>query len=211
MYRRSLLWGMGVLVLLVAAAGCSRKPIQNTGSGGQNIICFGDSITLGYGVNLEEAYPAALAALTGLPVINAGVDGDTSKAALLRLKADVLTRNPRLVIVEFGGNDFLRKIPREETFDNVRSMLRRIQAQGAMVAIADVSAGLFMREYRWTLRRIAKEEGALFIPGILRGIITDPRLKTDAVHPNAAGYKLIAQRIAAVIMPYLTSRSNSSP
>ena len=195
-----------VLFLLVLTAGCAKQEIKNLNSKGKNIICFGDSITFGYGVNPGEDYPTVLSRIAGIPVFNKGVDGDTSFDGLKRVKSDVLDNDPALVIVEFAGNDFLKKVPFEATVRNTREIVRNIQAQGAIVAIADISAGFFLREYRKALARIAREEGAIFIPSILGGIITNPSMKSDFFHPNAAGYKIIAQRIYRAIFPYLKSK-----
>jgi len=189
--------------LLIGFSGCAKKEIINLGSKGKNIICFGDSITFGYGVNEGEDYPTALAKMIGEPVINAGVDGDTSTDGLKRLEQDVLKHEPLLVIVEFGGNDFLKKVPKEETFKNISLMVDKIHSEGAMVAIADISAGMFFREYRLSLRRLAREKGAIFIPSVLSGIITTPQLKSDFLHPNADGYAIVARRVYRAIRPYL--------
>jgi acyl-CoA thioesterase-1 len=137
------------------------------------------------------------------PVINAGIDGDTTTEALKRLKSDVLDRDPLLVVVEFGGNDFLRKIPNDVTINNIKEMVERIQAKGAMVAIVDISAGILLSEYRKAFYDMAREKQAIFIPKILSGIITSPNLKSDFIHPNADGYKVIAQKIYREIMPCL--------
>jgi lysophospholipase L1-like esterase len=111
---------------VIALTGCAKREIKNIDSKGTNIICFGDSITFGYGVQAGEDYPTALAKLVSLPVINMGIDGDTSTEALRRLESDALDRNPLLVIIEFGGNDFLRKIPQDITLNNVKKMIERI-------------------------------------------------------------------------------------
>jgi len=137
------------LFLLVAMGmslcGCAKQEIRNLDAKGDSIVCFGDSITFGYGAAPGEDYPAALSKMVKFPVINAGVDGDTSFAALDRLEQDVLSKNPRLVIVEFCGNDFLKKIPEETTVENLSKIIDRIQEKGAMVALVDISAGLFFR------------------------------------------------------------------
>jgi len=196
-----------VILLLVycviALGGCAKREIKNIDSKGANIICFGDSITFGYGVEMGQDYPSALAKLLSIPVINMGIDGDTSTEALKRLESDVLERNPLLVIIEFGGNDFLRKIPQEVTLNNVKEMVERIQAKGAMAAIVDISAGMFLAEYRTAFSNLAREKGAIFISSILSGIITNPHLKSDFIHPNADGYKILAQRIYRTIIPAL--------
>ena len=190
-------------LLFVTLAGCAKKEIKNIGSRGKNIVCFGDSITFGYGAEPGGDYPSALTKMTSIPVINAGIDGDTSTEAIKRIKSDVLDREPLLVIVEFGGNDFLRKIPQEVTLNNMKEIIDKVQAQGAMVAVADISTGMILKEYHSAFYNLTREKGAIFIPPILSGIITNPRLKSDFIHPNADGYNVIAQRIYRVITPYL--------
>jgi len=193
-------------IFLFLAMGCAKREIKNTDAKGKNIICFGDSITFGYGAGPGEDYPSALAKIIGLPVINVGIDGDTSSEALKRLDSDVISRNPLLVLVEFGGNDFLRKVPLATTVDNIRAIVEKIQEKGAMVAVVDVSAGLFLGDYRKAYRKLAEETGAIFIPSILQGIITNPSMKSDFLHPNAQGYRMIAQKIDLAIKPYLKQR-----
>jgi len=192
---------------LIALGGCAKREIKNLDSKGVNIICFGDSITFGYGVEPGEDYPSALAKLMSIPVINMGIDGDTSSEAVKRIETDVLDRNPLLVLIEFGGNDFLRRIPKETTLSNVAEMIERIQARGAMVAIVDISAGMFLVEYRKAFSKLAREKEAIFIPSILSGIITNPSFKSDFIHPNANGYKIVAQRIYRSILPYLNQNT----
>ena len=192
-----------LIILSLVLAGCLKHEIKNSGSKGKDIICFGDSITFGYGVAPGQDYPTALAKLLKLPVINAGVDGDTTFLALERLDNDVLTKNPRLVIVEFCGNDFIKKIPREDTLKNLSKIIDRIQEQGAMVALVDISSGMFFQEYRRDFKKLAVKKGAIFIPVVLSDIITNPAMKSDFFHPNARGYKIIAIRVCDVINQYI--------
>ena len=190
-------------IALVALTGCAKREIKNIDSRGQNIICFGDSITWGYGANPGEDYPSLLAKMTNIPVINAGIDGDTSTEALKRIDSDILDRNPLLVIIEFGGNDFLRKIPTEQTLENIKNMVEKIQGKGAMVVIVDISTSMLLGEYHALFLRLAQEKKAIFIPRILSGIITNPKFKSDFIHPNSLGYNMIAQRIYRSIITYL--------
>jgi acyl-CoA thioesterase-1 len=189
--------------LLLATAGCAKREIKNIDSKGKEIICFGDSITFGYGVNPGQDYPSALSSLIQKPVINAGVDGDTTTQALKRIQRDVLDKDPRLVIIEFGGNDFLEKVPQEETVRNLKKMVELVQARGAIAAVVDVSAGLFFADYRKLYQKVAEETGAIFVPHVLSGIITNPSMKSDFMHPNAEGYKIVAHRVLRAIRPYL--------
>jgi len=195
--------GFLAIVLSIALSGCAKQEIKNLVGPGSGIICFGDSITFGYGANPGEDYPTALGKMAKVSVINAGVDGDTSFSALERLEQDVLIKKPRLVIVEFCGNDFLKKIPKETTIKNLSEVIDRIQAQGIMVALVDISAGMFFREYRQAFKELAEKKQAIFIPVVLYKIITNPVMKSDFFHPNARGYKIIADRIYNAIRRYI--------
>lgn len=197
------LFSVFCLLSFVSLTGCSKPEIRNLNAQGANIICFGDSITFGYGANPGEDYPTALGKIVRLPVINSGVDGDTTFAALERLENDVLAKNPRLVIVEFCGNDFLKNIPKEDTVKNLAAIIERIQEKGAMVALVDISAGILFWEYGVAFRKLAAEKKAIFIPVILNRIITNPAMKSDFFHPNARGYQVIAKRIYRGIAAYI--------
>lgn len=192
--------------LVVLLGGCAKQEIKNIDSKGVNIICFGDSLTFGYGADIGGDYPTLLAKIIKIPVINAGVDGDTSIEGLKRIKSEALDKNPLLVIIEFSGNDFLKHIPVEITLGNVEEMINQVQANGAMAALVDISAGMILGEYRAKLSKLARHKGAIYIPSILEGIVTNPSLKSDFLHPNSNGYNIIAQRVYRRIIPYLKKR-----
>ncbi|MFH1397751.1 MAG: GDSL-type esterase/lipase family protein [Candidatus Omnitrophota bacterium] len=183
-----------LIFFLVQLWGCQPK-IANLDSNGKDIICFGDSITKGAGSTEGNDYPSLLSQKLNMQVINAGVDGDTTRDALARINEDVLQYNPRLVIVEFSGNDFLKGISPQETFDNLDRILVMIQQKQAMVVMAEVAAGHFGDKYLYGFKKIAKKRRALLIPNIMKGIFFDPSLKSDQIHPNDAGYHIIADRI----------------
>ena len=192
---------------VMALIGCVQRKIKNIDSKGEVIVCFGDSLTFGYGAEPSQDYPGILSRLSGWQVINAGISGNTSAEAMLRLNADVLEKKPFLAIIEFGPNDFLTKVPLQETEKNVCMMIDQVQARGAMVAIVDISTGLLFREYRELYQRLARGKGAVFIPGVFLGIITNPSLKSDFLHPNSQGYKIIAGRIYKALLPYVEQNS----
>jgi len=194
---------LAVFIFLLLISACAKKEIKNIDSNGKNIVCFGDSITFGYGVNVGEDFPSALGKMVNMPVINSGVDGDTSAQGLKRIKSDVLDHNPLIVLIEFGGNDFTHKVPMDETINNIREIVRLIQSKGSMTAIVDISAGLFMRDYRVRLSKLASETGSIFVPQALNRIITNPSMKSDFMHPNIQGYKIVAERVHKAISPYL--------
>lgn len=145
------LWGIFLLV------GCAPS-IANLDSKGKTIICFGNSITEGVGASEGNDFPSLLAKKIGRPVINAGKGGETTFDALKRIEEDVLQKHPKLVIVELGGNDYLQKIPQSETFKNLDEMTRRIQAQGAMVVLAEIKKDYFMMDITRDFGKSPKKE-----------------------------------------------------
>lgn len=169
--------------------------ITNLDSSGTAVIAFGDSLTAGYGAAPGEDWPSRLSSRIGTTVSNAGVSGDTTESAAARL-GDALAQNPRVVIVGLGGNDFLRGVPIAATEANLRSIIRRIQASGAMVALLGFKFPSMNANYEKMYARIAKDEGCYLIAGTLSGILTDRNLKSDEIHPNARGYDLMAERMA---------------
>lgn len=202
--RRFRVFGCFLLVALAGACGGERyDDVRNIRSAGETIICFGDSLTEGVGAGAGGEYPSVLSRLIGFPVVNAGRRGDTTAQALERLPEAVLNRNARLVVVLLGGNDFLRQVPRQETRKNLEEVVRRIQASGAMVVIAGLRLGLFTDEFSPIFEETAKKFGALYVSQVMKGILNDAKLRSDSIHPNGAGYGLIAERIAEKIKPLL--------
>ena len=169
--------------------------VRNLDSKGAGVVAFGDSLTAGFGAPPGEDYPARLSQLTGVTIQNAGVSGDTTESALARLD-DVIARNPRIVIVGLGGNDFLRRAPLSSTEANLRTIVRRIQESGAMVVVLGFRFPSISGNYEDMYERVADGERAMLIEGPLKGILNDPALKSDEIHPNARGYELMASRIA---------------
>jgi acyl-CoA thioesterase-1 len=170
--------------------------VADLNSRGTALIAFGDSITAGYGAAAGDDYPTKLSQMIGATVINAGVSGDTTESSLGRLDADVLSRDPRLVFVGLGGNDFLHGVPIATTETNLRSIVQQIHARGAMVILLGFRFPSMSANYESMYERIAHDERCLLVPHVLSGILTDPSLKSDEIHPNGRGYALIAERIA---------------
>ena len=194
---------VGIAAVAFACGGENFTKIRNLHSAGETIICFGDSLTEGVGASAGEDYPSVLSRQLGSSVINAGVRGDTTAAALERLTDEVLDKNPRLVILLLGGNDFLRQRPHRETRQNLEEIVRRVQEHGGMVVIAGIRLGVFGDEYAEIFEQTAERFGALYIPQVMKGILTNSSLRSDPIHPNSAGYRLIADRIAEKIKPLL--------
>jgi acyl-CoA thioesterase I len=197
-----------ILAALLLLTACAPR-VTNLDSRGADIIAFGDSLTAGYGAGSGEDYPSVLSTLLGTPIINAGANGDTTESALARVDADVLARDPRIVLLGLGGNDFLRGVGIAETEANLRAIVRKVQARGAMVVLLGFRFPTLGPSYEDMYERVAEEEGCLLIPDLLDGIMRDPSLKSDAIHPNARGYKLVAERVSGPCRK-LIERANSA-
>jgi len=180
-----------------------RPEIKNATPEGDNIICFGDSLTYGTGASPGMDYPSQLSAMTGQTIINAGVPGDTTGSALKRLENDVLSDSPKIVLITLGGNDLKNKVPREKAFENLRRIIELIQEKGALVVVGGIDIPLFGRGFGDEYEDVSKETGAVLIPNIYKGLLNNPSLMSDTVHPNDNGYAIMAQRFYEAIRPYL--------
>jgi lysophospholipase L1-like esterase len=188
-----------VLCLLVLTTACgSGEPSQQLEALGQDaiILAFGDSLTYGTGANHQtESYPALLAQLSGKTVINAGVPGEVSGEGLSRLKSLLNEYQPALVLLCHGGNDLLRKLDTGKLKSNLQQMINLIREQGADVVMLSVpKPGLFLKAAP-LYSELADRQQVLLENEIIADVESETALKSDAIHPNAAGYRLIAERI----------------
>ncbi|MBR4592319.1 MAG: hypothetical protein IKO35_03840 [Elusimicrobiaceae bacterium] len=199
--KKWIFWGLLVVAGTMWYFSNGKPTIKNAGRPVQLIAAFGDSLTAGQGAAKMQAYPAVLEKLSGVQVVNLGRSGETAVQARERL-GDVLVLQPQLVLIEFGANDFMQSRSREAAVAAVAHMVETVQAAGAMAVIVD-TGGPGMEGYTNAYKKLAREKHALFVPGIMKGIFNKRSLKSDMIHPNAAGYELIAQRIYKTIKPYL--------
>lgn len=186
--------GIAVLAFIFWPSGLS--DVKNLDSPGSSVIAFGDSLTAGYGASPGEDYPTRLSGLVSTTIRNAGRSGDTTEAALARMDSDVLAHSPRIVIVGLGGNDYLRGIPIATTESNLRTIIRKAQSAKAMVVLLGFRFPSLQVSYETMYERVAEEEGCLFVPDLLDGILSDQNLRSDAIHPNARGYQIMAERVS---------------
>jgi len=189
-----------LLTLFLLAACGGQEPVTLSGD---NIICFGDSLTFGTGATPDKSYPAQLAAIINQPVINAGIPGDTTTRALQRLERDVLSRTPRMVLITLGGNDLKNGVDKQVAFKNLKEIVEAIQAEGALVVIGGIKLLFWDRGYEAEYEKLADETGAILIPNILGGLMGNEELMHDTIHPNAAGYEIMAKKFHKAIEPYL--------
>lgn len=168
---------------------------------GSRVVALGDSLTAAVGIAPTEAWPDLLADRTGWAVINAGVSGDTSSDALQRLPALLEEHGPALVLVALGGNDMLRRISQEETIANLGKMLALIKAHGAKPVLLatprpSVTGAVFQNLSAADFyRQVAEEHEVPLIEDAIAEVLSDPQLKGDPLHPNAAGHAKLARKI----------------
>lgn len=187
------------LVAVFLLAACERTPTLPQLSPHDVIVAFGDSLTHGTGASTDTAYPAVLATLTGRTVINAGVPGDTTTTALQRLPAVLDAHKPRLVLLCLGGNDMLRKHPEAETENNLRLLVQTIRSSGAEVVLIGVPAPKLFGGAPDFYARVAKDLRLPLEDEIFVEVLKDNRLKADPIHANAAGYRVVAERLAELL------------
>lgn len=198
MNRRTFLLGAGALLLTA----CGRKSAQTHAKipEGSTVLALGDSLTFGYGANPGESYPEQLHKLTGWNIVNGGVSGDTSAQALSRLPA-LLARKPKLVIVGIGGNDFLRKVPEEQTRANIAKIIETVQKENipaVLVSVPHITLGtLFGHLSDHPLYEdLSEEYGIPLFGGAWAEILGDNNLKSDQIHANGKGYRRFAEKLS---------------
>jgi acyl-CoA thioesterase-1 len=179
----------------------------------RTLVFLGDSLTAGYGLARQEAFPSLVEArirAAGLDwkVVNAGVSGDTSAGARARLDF-IFRQKPRLIFLCIGSNDGLRGLPVAELEQNLRAILDRARKEGARVILAGAMLPEnYGQEYREAFRslypRLAKEYRLPFLPFLLAGVAMNPGLnQEDGIHPNAQGARRVADTVWRLLEPEL--------
>lgn len=190
-----LLAGLALLALLMSLKKHDlhlKKPLPQNAT----VLAFGDSLTHGFGAPEGESYPDVLSRLTGLHVINAGVNGETSAEGLRRLPALLTEHHPDLTIICFGGNDILQKLPMEALKQNLSKMVQITKASGSNVLLLSVpNLTLFGLSPLPLYEEAAKENDVPLLDGVLADILDQPALKSDYIHPNAKGYRKMAEAV----------------
>lgn len=179
------------------------------------IVAFGDSLTAGYGLRPEEAWPARLEAKLrqegwSAVVQNAGLSGETTTGGLRRIEW-ILRECPDLLIVALGANDGLRGLPLERTEENLLDIIEKGRTRCPAVKV--VLAGMlvppnlgpeYTRQFRDLFPRVAWRAKATLIPFLLEGVAGRPELNLpDGIHPNPEGHRIIAETVWKVLQPLL--------
>ncbi len=162
------------------------------------IIAFGDSLTEGVG-STQSNLVDWLEAYTGYDIINAGISGDTTGDALLRITNSVLAHNPSIVLILLCGNDILQGLPVSQTFSNLHTIVSLVQSNGAVALVVGIYNGFLEDSYREEFHELYTSTRSVFVPDIFSGILENPFTTIGGTHPNDEGYRRMALRIAPVL------------
>jgi acyl-CoA thioesterase I len=186
-------------VIMLLSCGCSSVPQLPRLPADGVVLAFGDSITSGTGAKPEERYPAVLAQLIGRKVVNAGVPGEVTAEGVARLPEVLDRERPALVVLCHGGNDLLRRLDGGETAANLRAMVRMTRERGIAVVLVGVPSPDLSLSPPKFYREVADEFSIPYDGTTLPRVLGKGSLKSDYIHPNAAGYCKLAESLAKLL------------
>ena len=188
------------LLIALLLGGCGEKVPRVAAVGPDEVIvAFGDSLTYGTGAAESESYPVVLAQLIGRRVVRAGVPGEVTAQGLVRLPQVIEEHQPALVIVCLGGNDMLRKLDEAQIRSNLRQIIRTLRDRGIAVVLVGVPKPALLTSAAAFYGELAKEHRIPYEGKILNHIMHQLDLRSDAIHPNAKGYRRMAEAIAELL------------
>jgi acyl-CoA thioesterase I len=190
---------LSLLLLAVLAACGDAAPKIDRLAPGDAIVAFGDSITFGTGASESESYPAVLSTLISRPVVNSGVPGEVTAGGLARLPGVIEAHSPKLVLLCLGGNDMLRHHNEARTKSNLRAMIKMLKDKGISVLLIGVPKPSLITSAPEFYSEIATEFGIPYEAKIVTSVLYTPDEKADPIHPNAKGYRRMAEAIAALL------------
>jgi acyl-CoA hydrolase len=186
-----------VAMLLALVSACSDRPPHVALPASAKVLALGDSLTYGTGAGDAASYPAVLATTTGWDVVNAGVPGETAAQGCARLPALLDEHHPQLVLVLLGGNDFLRRLPVAGVRDALANCVASARDAGTRVVLLPVPRlGVGGLANATVYAEASRELGVPLVDNGLADLLGSAAMRADAVHPNAAGYRAMASRIA---------------
>ena len=192
-------------LLLLWLAGCGQPHKLHPIPPGASVLALGNSVTFGIGAQAGEDWPTLLAQKTGWRITNAGIPGDTAAQAHHRLPDLLVQPRPALVIIEIGGNDFLKRTPQPEVKEAIRQMIQAVKRVGAPAVLVAVPEGsllnLLTRKTDAPIyQELGKEEGVLVIGQVFSAVLSQPELCADPIHPNAKGYQVMADGLYGALI-----------
>lgn len=186
-----------IIIFLLSASFFFFKPSQkitNYPSSGDSVVAFGDSLIEGVGTTPGNDFVSQLSKKIGEPIINLGISGNTTAQGLARVDR-IAEYKPKVVLVLLGGNDYLQKVPKEQTFSNLEMIVSKIQATGAVVVLLGIQGGVLGDPYEGEFEVLARKKGTLYVSNVLEGLVGNSRYMSDAIHPNNVGYLRIVERV----------------
>ena len=200
MYWRLSRIGATLLVLGFLNAGCGGDvPRLPRLAAGDVIVAFGDSLTFGTGAAEHESYPAVLSKLIKRPVVRAGVPGEVTEQGLRRLPAVIDEYQPRLVIVCLGGNDMLRKVAPSLIKRNLAAILDELRGRGIAAVLVGVPKPALLTSAADFYAELAGEFQVPYEGEVVTDVLYSPEMKSDPIHPNAKGYRRMAEALARLL------------
>lgn len=189
------------VLLLLGLAACNRAPPSLPPLGADDVVlAFGDSITYGVGAaSGAQTYPEVLAQLIGRPVVRDGVPGEVTAQGLARLPASLDEYRPKLLLLCLGGNDMLHDLDPAATAANLREMVKLARSHGVAVVLIAVPKPRLFGGAAEVYRSVAEELDVPLEDKVLVDVLGDNRYKSDLIHPNALGYRKIAQALADLL------------
>jgi len=163
------------------------------------VLAFGDSLTFGTGARPEESYPAVLQGLIGRRVINAGVPGETTSEGRSRLAPLLDSRRPSLLLLCLGANDMIRGMDEKAAAENLGAMVRMARERGVQVVLLGVPRPALFGSPPRFFREVADELSIPYLKQAMGEALKEPALRSDPIHPNARGYRKLAEEVAAFL------------
>lgn len=179
--------------------GCSSSAGLPLLTADQVVLAFGDSITAGTGAGPGESYPEIMGKLIGRKVVNAGKPGEVTADGLARLPALLESEKPALLILCHGGNDLLQRLDQRQAADNLRAMIRLARERGIAVLLVAVPTPDLSLKPPTFYGQLAEEFAIPVETKSLPRIMGKGSLKSDYVHPNAAGYRQLAEALVSLM------------
>ena len=159
------------------------------------VLAFGDSLTLGVGVARAKSYPAILAELTGLNVVNSGVSGETTDLGVSRLRNELDRTQPKLLILAQGGNDILRNRDFKEIKSNLSAMIAIAKRRSIPVVLLGIPKKSLLSNSAKFYKELAQENQLIFDGKLVAKLLRNPAYKSDLIHFNEKGYRIMAESI----------------
>lgn len=190
---------LSAFLVIVLLAACDSTPTLPRLNADDVVVAFGDSLTYGTGADTQAAYPTVLSTLIHHPIINAGVPGETTSEAIARLPQVLSQYQPKLVLLCLGGNDMLHKQNASTIEHNLRALIQAMQANGASVVLIGVPEPKLFGGAPAFYAAIADEMKLPYEGEVFNEVLRNPSLKSDPIHANAQGYRVVALRLAELL------------